>query len=197
MSRGYGYKDEMGWTREAAERTSEGREYITRMQRLLSEGVPIVLSSGNYADQAGRDVIDMMPQVLEKDSFPIINVGAATIEGRPWPKTQGQGSQDGTQLTIYAVGVDVKVHNHINGEDITDSGTSLAAPAVAGILAQHMKYSPWDQSKTRLARVQEIKRWLRTPESSWERMKSQKPDKPDFQVNMVGAMSLFRIEFAG
>jgi hypothetical protein len=189
MSRGVEL-DGRGLTREEAERSYIGRDFLGPMQRLLDYGIPIVLASGNYGDQPGRDVIDMMPQVLEKDSFPIINVGAATIEGKPWPKTQGQGSQDGTQLTIYAAGVDVQVHNNIDGKDITDSGTSLAAPAVAGIIAQHMNYSPWDQSKTKVDRVKEIKRWLRTPESSWERIKNQNPNKPEFQVNMVGPQVL-------
>ena len=172
-------------TREEGERNALGVEYIRHMKKVLGLGVPIVLASGNYGDQDKRDVIDTLPAVLEKDDFPIINVGAATLEGKAWAKTQGQGSQDGTQLTIYAVGEDVEVHNHVDGKETRDSGTSLAAPAVGGIIAVHMNYQPWDKSKTKIDRVKEIKRWIRTPESSWERIKNPNPDKPDMKVNMV------------
>lgn len=80
--------------------------------------------------------------MLEDDYLPIINLGAATLEGKAWSKTQGKGSQDGTQLTIYAVGENVEVHDHRDGEAFRDSGTSLAAPVVGGVLAVHMNYEP-------------------------------------------------------
>jgi hypothetical protein len=56
---------------------------------------------------------------------------------------------------MYAVGVDVQVRNHVDGKAIIDSGTSFAAPAVAGIIDQHMNYLPWDTSKTKRERVKE------------------------------------------
>jgi hypothetical protein len=178
-----------GMTREDAERIDLGKDFVANMKLVFSLGVPIVLASGNNGDQDKRDVIDTIPQVLEKDDFPIINVGAATLEGKAWPKTQGPGTQDGTQLTIYAVGEDVQVHNHIDGKEESDSGTSLAAPVVAGIIAVHMNYKPWDQSKSGVERVKEIKRWIRTPESSWERAKNSNPGKPYMEVNMVSAVN--------
>ena len=189
MSRGVGPEDQPGYTRDEAFRSGLGKDFIDPINRLFSYGIPVVLASGNYAKQAKRDVIDMIPQVMEGDDFPIINVGAATLEGKAGPDTQGQGTQDGTQLTIYAVGVDVQVHNDEDGEDMTDSGTSFAAPAVAGIIATHLNYQPWDQSKEGIDRVREIKRWLRTPESSWERLKNPDPTKPNMQVNMVSAVT--------
>jgi len=146
---------------------------------LFGYGVPIVFPSGNEGDK-GRQVIDHIPQVFEKDDFPIINVGAATPEGKAASFSQGQGSQEGTQLTIYGVGVAVEVHDDVDGRATRDSGTSFAAPAVAGIIAVHMKYEPWDKSKKGLDRVKEIKRWITTPESSWQRAAD-----PDKQVNMV------------
>jgi hypothetical protein len=189
MSRGHGVDlpdgSKSGTTRDEAERSILGQEYIRWMTKIFDEGVPIVLASGNWGEQAQRDVIDLIPQVLEKEDFPIINVGATTLEGKAWPKTQGQGSQDGTQLTIYAVGENVLTHNHIDGKEIVESGTSLAAPVVAGIIAVHFNYKPWDQSKTGMDRVKEIKRWLRTPESSWERVKNSNPNNPNMEVNMV------------
>jgi hypothetical protein len=99
--------------------------------------------------------------------------------------SQGQGTQDGTQLTFYAVGKEVEVHDHVDGKAISDTGTSFAAPAVAGIIAVHMNYQPWDRQKTKVDRIKEIKRWLRTPKSCWERIKNQFSDKPDIKVNTV------------
>jgi hypothetical protein len=174
-----------GITREEAEKDALGKEYKYHMDLLLKEGVPIVLASGNYGDQDKRDAIDTIPAVLEGDDFPVINAGAATLEGKPWPKSQGQGTQDGTQLTIYAVGVDVEVHDHNDGKEIRDSGTSFAAPAVGGIIAVHMNYQPWDRSKTGLDKVREIKKFIRSPESSWERIENTNPNKPEVKVNMV------------
>jgi hypothetical protein len=187
MSRGVGPKEEPGKTREQAEVDEHGREFAAQFKQLWERGIPIVLSSGNFGEQAKRDVIDMIPQVMEKDDFPVINVGAATLEGRPWSRTQGQGSQDGTQLTIYGVGVDVAVHTSKDGEAVIRSGTSLAAPVIAGIIAVHMNYLPWQKELSGIERVKEIKRWIQTSESSWERNKSPKPDKPDLKVNMVSA----------
>ncbi|KAF2832144.1 subtilisin-like protein [Ophiobolus disseminans] len=185
MSRGVGPDNAPGYTRDDAFKAFAGRDYIDPVSKLTDYGIPIVLASGNYGNQDKRDIIDMIPAVMEGENFPVINVGAATLEGKAWPLTQGQGTQDGTQLTIYAVGVDVQVHDHNDGKETIDSGTSFAAPAVAGIIATHMNYEPWDKSKNVKDRVKEIKRWLRTPESSWERVKNSNPDKPNMQVNMI------------
>ena len=60
-------------------------------------------------------MIEMIPMFLEGDDMPLINVGAATLQGLALSISEGQGSQDGTQLTIYAVGEDVPCHNHLDG----------------------------------------------------------------------------------
>ncbi|KAH4103844.1 hypothetical protein HBH70_097240 [Parastagonospora nodorum] len=174
-----------GWTRQEAEAQFVGRMFSKWIKLLHEEGVPIVLASGNFGDIDKRDVIDTLPAVLATDDVPLINVGATTVEGKAWEKSQGQGSQDGTQLAIYAPGVDVVVHDHIDGKETRATGTSMAAPAVAGIIAVHMNYQPWGKDNTGLARVKEIRRWIQTPESSWERIKNQFPDKPNMKVNMI------------
>jgi len=168
-----------GFTREEAANDPIAKDLKKELNLLFGYGVPIVFPSGNEGDK-GRQVIDHIPQVFEKDDFPIINVGAATPEGKAASFSQGQGSQEGTQLTIYGVGVAVEVHDDVDGRATRDSGTSFAAPAVAGIIAVHMKYEPWDKSKKGLDRVKEIKRWITTPESSWQRAAD-----PDKQVNMI------------
>ncbi|KAH5423412.1 hypothetical protein HBI23_198970 [Parastagonospora nodorum] len=174
-----------GWTRQQARAEDIGREFTQWIDLLHREGVPVAVASGNHGDVENRDVIDTLPAILEGDNFPLINVGATTLEGKAWENTQGKGTQDGTQLTIYAPGVDVVVHDHVDGKEMRDSGTSFAAPVVAGIVAVHMNYQPWDKAKTGVERVKEIKRWIRTPESSWERIKNQFPDKPNMKVNMI------------
>jgi hypothetical protein len=196
MSRGVESRAGTGYTREEAYQNGDSADFLRNMKLVMDYGIPIVLASGNLGDQEERKVIDNIPQVLEQADFPVINVGATTLEGKPWSKTQGQGTQDdteegtkvGTQLTMYAVGVDVQVHNHIDGEAIIDSGTSFAAPVVAGIIAQHMNYLPWDTSKTKRERVKEIKRFIRTPESSWERVKNANPNNEKLKVNMVSTI---------
>jgi hypothetical protein len=125
-----------GYTRDEAERIGLGKDHITSMNKILKMGVPIVLSSGNEGDK-GRKEIDMIPQVLEKEDFPVINVGAASLDGKAMSWSQGQGTGEGTQLTIYGIGDNVELHNHEDGDSIRDSGTSFAAPAVAGIIAVH------------------------------------------------------------
>jgi hypothetical protein len=182
--------DQGGFTREEAQRKDFGRDFIKYGKLLQDRGIPIILSSGNFGDQEKRRIIDTVPAVLESDDLPFINVGAATLDGRPWPNTQGQGTQDGTQLTIYAVGEEVDVHDHLDGGSIRKSGTSIAAPAVAGIIAVHMTYQPWDRNLGGVERVKGIRRWIRSPESSWERIKNQFPDNPDMKVNMVSTPSL-------
>ncbi|KAI4928970.1 hypothetical protein J4E85_005592 [Alternaria conjuncta] len=182
--RGVADNGHKGYTREEAENDYRAKRQILWIKQLFSYGVPVVLASGNEAETEGRKVIDQFPQVLETDDFPIINVGAATLAGKAAPFSQGLGTQQDpekrTQLTIYGVGVDVDVHDQYDGAATQDSGTSFAAPAVAGIIATHMNYESWDQSKQGPDRVKEIKRWITTPESSWERAKD-----PDKQVNMI------------
>lgn len=173
-----------GYTREEAANDEDAKDIQLALENLFNYGVPVVFSSGNEGDK-GRQVIDHIPQVLETDDFPIINVGAATPEGKAASFSQGQGSQGGTQLTIYGVGVAVEVHDDVDGRATRDSGTSLAAPAVAGIIAVHMNYEPWDKSKKGLDRVKDIKRWITTPESSWQRAAD-----PDKQVNMVSPVTI-------
>ena len=182
--RGVADNGQKGYTREEAENDYRAKRQILWIKQLFSYGVPVVLASGNEAETEGRKVIDQFPQVFETDDLPIINVGAATLAGKAAPFSQGLGTQQDpekrTQLTIYGVGVDVDVHDQYDGAATQDSGTSFAAPAVAGIIATHMNYESWDQSKQGPDRVKEIKRWITTPESSWERAKD-----PDKQVNMV------------
>jgi hypothetical protein len=134
----------LGFTEADAENEPLATGRRTSMLKVLKLGVPIVLSAGNKAkkdsgrnDGKKREDIDTIPQVLEKDTFPVINVGAASLVGKAMDFSQGKGTGQGTHLTIYGVGDKVDVHDHNDGKGTTSSGTSIATPAVAGIIAVH------------------------------------------------------------
>jgi hypothetical protein len=90
------------------------RNFVTD---ILARGVPIVLASGN-AD--GAPDISAAPQRFEGPDLPLINVGAATLDGDVWHKSQG-----GPQLTLYAPGKDVTAQSKKNGEVHDVAGTSF------------------------------------------------------------------------
>ena len=83
--------------------------------------------------------------------------------------------------------MNVYVHDDEDGEALVNSGTSFAAPAVAGILATYLNYEPWGRDKSGIERMKQVKRWIKTSGSSWERNKDPDPDKPNIKVNMVSA----------
>ena len=80
-----------GFTRAEAETELIANQQTRWMVGLFKYGIPIVLASGNEGEN-GRQAIDQIPQVLETDDFPVINVGAATHEGKAAPFSQGQGT---------------------------------------------------------------------------------------------------------
>jgi hypothetical protein len=184
MSKGTDYL-EKGFTREEAEGITLGKDFTKEMNEIFRLGVPVVLASGNEGDK-GRKLVDNIPQVLQNEQederkiLPIINVGAATLDGKVMSWSPGQGTKEGTKLTVYRVGDNVDFHGPEDGKKTQASGTSIAAPAVAGIIAVHLNYSPRDQSKTGIKRVKEISRWITTSESSFERTENQ-----EFRVNLV------------
>ena len=193
MGRGYDRwcdekeEDVCGWTRTDAENNILGQRWKSKFEVVFRAGIPIVLGSGNSAaPPESRPNVDGVPQVLEWDDFPIINVGACDAEGlHKWDGSQGQGTQKrgenevGTQLTVFAVGEDVTCQTHVDGTSFQNSGTSFSGPAVAGVIAQHMVYQPWDRSKTGKDRVQAIKDFIRSDESSKVSSKNFLPGKDD------------------
>ncbi|KAF2869922.1 peptidase S8/S53 domain-containing protein [Massariosphaeria phaeospora] len=155
------------FTREQATRLNVGSGLSACMTWAMKQGIPVVLASGNSRDGDKRRDIDLLPMVLESKEFPVINVGGVKYDGLPWEKSQG-----GDQVTIHAPADRVVVQHKEHGETGPESGTSFAAPAVAGVIANYMSRFPdipWDDSKNGIE------------PSSWERVKGQKP-KP---VNVI------------
>jgi hypothetical protein len=89
-------------------------------------GVPMVFSAGNMAGDDGqtRPNIDLLPMGLASDDYPIINVGAAKLDGTKVPQSQG-----GPKLSIYAPGFETEVQGKEDGEPedgpLKESGTSI------------------------------------------------------------------------
>jgi D-aminopeptidase len=69
MSRGVETDTGGGYTREEAEQSSVGKDFLKTMKYAMDYGIPIVLASGNNGDQDRRKLIDSIPQVLEKETF--------------------------------------------------------------------------------------------------------------------------------
>jgi hypothetical protein len=94
--------------------------YALDIRKILSLGVPIVCAAGNYAERPGRGNIDSLPMLFSDETTPIINVGAADYNGQRAPFSQG-----GSQVTIYAPGVDIEVPFKIDHQTKTVPGTSV------------------------------------------------------------------------
>lgn len=115
-------------TYETAKADPDGMAFKAYLDQLAALGTPFVTSAGNNGEQ--RPNIDLLPQVLEDEDTPIINVGAVDYQGKLW-----SGSQDGDQVTIYAAGFPSESQSKKDKTPILTGGTSLAAPAVAGLIA--------------------------------------------------------------
>lgn len=116
-------------SREDAIKTAYGRELAGLLNFILKRRVPVVLSAGNHRgdikenDEDKRKKIDTMPPILVDDKdLPLINVGAATLDGKAAPFSQGTGTDE---LTVFAPGVDVEVLFKAGGKSSKASGTSF------------------------------------------------------------------------
>ncbi|KAL0930143.1 alkaline serine protease Alp1 [Colletotrichum truncatum] len=105
------------------------------LRSILAADVPIVCSAGNDADKKGGSVTpNTLPSVLAKYLPSIIVVGAATLDGR-----MTSFSQRGDLLSTWAVGEDIQCADYESLTGLyTDSGTSYAAPQIAGLAAYLM-----------------------------------------------------------
>ncbi|KAK1997995.1 subtilisin-like protein [Colletotrichum falcatum] len=107
--------------------------YTTSMRSvirgLINLNVPVVAAAGNrFRD--GLTEPDKLPSIMAED-FPVIVVGSAGREFQTAPT-----SQRGNLVTTFAIGVDIKCADPLDQTGLaTDSGTSFAAPQVAGMVA--------------------------------------------------------------
>ncbi|ORX91632.1 peptidase S8/S53 domain-containing protein [Clohesyomyces aquaticus] len=164
-----------GSTRETARQTLVGAAIDSYLDSISKLGVPVVLAAGNDFHTQSPKIISHIPMVLEDFDRPIINVGASTLDG-----SRAGFSLGGPQLTIYAPGAPAEAQSKHDRVSMEISGTSLSAPAVAGIIATYMAYNepPWDKSRQGVDRVKAIKDYIASDKSSWER-------KPNSGVNVI------------
>ncbi|KAI4646602.1 hypothetical protein J4E93_004823 [Alternaria ventricosa] len=165
-------------TREQALQTKQGKDLLSAIDDIIGLGTPIVLAAGNERDEelGTREDIDLLPQVLEHpDMTPIINVGAAKISG-----DRVEDSQGGPQLSIYAPGDRVFSLTR-DSRSQTFQGTSVAAPAVGGLIATYLGMDdiPSEfRDSTGIERVKAIREYLKSDKSSWVH-------KPGTEVRMI------------
>ncbi|KAK1963207.1 subtilisin-like protein [Colletotrichum sublineola] len=112
--------------------------YITSMRkvirRLINMDVPVVVAAGNkFRD--GLTEPDKLPAVMAKE-LPIIVVGSAGRDFRI-----AATSRRGDLVTTFAISADIKCADPLDQAGLaTDSGTSFAAPQVAGVVAYWMSH---------------------------------------------------------
>ncbi|KAF3903020.1 Cerevisin [Dactylellina cionopaga] len=107
------------------------------IKRATDAGVHIAVSAGN----TNKDACTRRPARYSKD-LPIITVGASDINDLRMNLKDDYGSNYGDCVTIHAPGVDI-MSTFNTGPDSTSSmsGTSMAAPAVAGMIAVELSRS--------------------------------------------------------
>lgn len=144
---------------------SEFQETVRQsFKRLLDMDVPVIVASGNNADQpGGRRDVDVYPGVWEGPDYPLLVVGSTNNVGE-----LSDFSQGGPHVFLHAPGEDISCMPS-SGPVMTDGGTSYACPMVAGEVANLLSYDtvPFDTSDGKL--VQSLREHFRGNAGSWAR----------------------------
>lgn len=145
---------------------ADGQEFDLSSNKIMELGVPVLISAGNLGSEKAPE-----EAVLEDEATPLINVGMEDLRGIENPNSQGS-----SQLTIHAPGAPVEAQTKRHSELYSVTGTSFAAPIVAGIIATYLAYEtpPWNEPEDPFPpngpappgtdfsnRVKEIKRFLK------------------------------------
>ncbi|KAF2867475.1 peptidase S8/S53 domain-containing protein [Massariosphaeria phaeospora] len=156
---------------EAEGKTDFEDAWMETLHECHEKGVPVVFASGSLQmEDPDREEVDLLPMSMESKTIPVINVGSAKKDGSRDPLSQG-----GPKLTVHAPGDAVEVQTKVNEAKFEYYGSSMAAPAVAGLIALYMAYDkpPWVEGDTPepegYARVQAIKDYIMSDKSSYER----------------------------
>ncbi|KAJ4319958.1 hypothetical protein N0V94_003628 [Neodidymelliopsis sp. IMI 364377] len=134
------------------------------IEPILNIGVPVVVTSGN--DRKNSDKSDKAPANLYAADFPIIVVGGTDQNGN-----RGSYSQGTQANAVHAPGNPVDMSKK-DGSKLSTWGTSLAAPAVSGLIATYLGRDtmPWVESgksePTGKDRVTAIREYLGSDKSS-------------------------------
>ncbi|KAK1579312.1 peptidase S8/S53 domain-containing protein [Colletotrichum navitas] len=137
--------------------------YTTSMRSvirgLISLDVPVVAAAGNkFRD--GLAEPDKLPAVMAKE-FPVIVVGSAGTDFKIAPT-----SKRGNLVTTYAIGANIKCADPLDQTGLaTDSGTSFAAPQVAGMVAYWMSHPEFAAGLPPGSVAKTLRNMIATPET--------------------------------
>ena len=93
-----------------------------------------VISAGNFGHVPGMSLEKITPQNLGTPDNGLITVGGVTATGALWTQSSVDAGKGGS-VTVYAVAEKVTGADYQGNDPAIDDGTSLAAPAVAGLAA--------------------------------------------------------------
>lgn len=99
------------------------------IQELFDINAVVVVPSGNYGDEKGRQDVDTLPGLWESKYFPLIVVGAVDDNGNIPTFSQG-----GSHVTTWAPGVQLSCSGHDRPGTSHGSGTSFSTPMVSKVL---------------------------------------------------------------
>ncbi|KAK6063014.1 Subtilisin-like protease 3 [Seiridium cupressi] len=136
------------------------------LKDLFDFDVPVVVASGNDAEEEGHSNVDEIPAIWAEDEFPLIVVGSVNAAG-----ARSTFSQGGTHLTVHAPGEDTTCLYKAGNTLKTGSGTSFATPLTAGQIANLPSYDdpPFDMSDGKV--VANVRNYVASDQFGWVRDK--------------------------
>ncbi|KAJ5569959.1 subtilisin-like protein [Penicillium hispanicum] len=148
----------MSWGKPATQELSDllGK-FITDLEQL--DASPVT-SAGNDGDEDGVGLHTKTPTDLGTDDNALVTVGAVKPDGDLWKKTTPKQPGKGGSMTVYAQGSKVKTYNAAGVADDNHSGTSVASPAIAGLLAYYLGNSDFSHNFRQGTVAKDLKKFV-------------------------------------
>ncbi|KAJ5901605.1 Subtilisin-like protease 6 [Penicillium taxi] len=117
--------------------------FIKNLEAL--DAVPVT-SAGNTGDEDDSGLEKKVPTNLGTDDNTLITVGGTKSDGDLWSKTTPKRAGKAGSITVYAQGSKVTTQNGEGVVSSDHSGTSLASPAIAGLVAYYMGHDDFNHN---------------------------------------------------